>query len=181
MVILCGLLALSGGSLLAAVVVTPVCFLLWPASLLGLTLGCKRLLLRGEARLVRHNLWSWPFFRWGRGGLWLGGGLSGSHTPARAHKLMSSRRWWIVDRLLSACRPFLAPLAGTSALASWYRLLGAKIGSCAVIESTNLSDCELLTIGDGAWVGQVGIWGSATCAAHRTCETRHCRLDPGLC
>jgi non-ribosomal peptide synthetase-like protein len=60
-------------------------------------------------------------------------------------------RWWLADRLMEAAPTYL--LAGSSLYAWWLRLLGAKIGSDAVIGSMTVRVPELLRFGDHVSIG----------------------------
>lgn len=60
-------------------------------------------------------------------------------------------RWWLADRLVETAPTYM--LSGSSLYAWWLRALGAKIGSDVVIGSVTLRAPGLLTIGDGASIG----------------------------
>ncbi len=60
-------------------------------------------------------------------------------------------RWWLADRLVEAAPTYL--LSGSSLYTWWLRGLGAKIGQDVMIGSMTLRAPDLLTIGDGASVG----------------------------
>jgi non-ribosomal peptide synthetase-like protein len=60
-------------------------------------------------------------------------------------------RWWLTDRLIEAAPTYL--LSGASTYAWWLRALGARIGRDVVIGSITLRAPDLLTIGDGASIG----------------------------
>jgi non-ribosomal peptide synthetase-like protein len=60
-------------------------------------------------------------------------------------------RWWCVRSLISAIPT--GYLAGTPLLNAYYRLLGAKIGSRAYIGTDECFTFDLLTVGEGASVG----------------------------
>ena len=59
-------------------------------------------------------------------------------------------RWWIVHRVLDSCG--MGPLFryNNAWRCRYYRLLGAKIGANVKISSSaQLSECDLISIGDG--------------------------------
>jgi non-ribosomal peptide synthetase-like protein len=60
-------------------------------------------------------------------------------------------RWWLADRLVEAAPTYL--LSGSSLYAWWLRALGARIGREVLIGSITLRAPDLLTIGDGASIG----------------------------
>ena len=60
-------------------------------------------------------------------------------------------RWWLADRLVESAPTYL--LSGSSMYAWWLRALGAHIGRDVVIGSMSLRAPDLLTIGDGASIG----------------------------
>jgi non-ribosomal peptide synthetase-like protein len=64
---------------------------------------------------------------------------------------MTYYRWWLADRLVESAPTYL--LSGSSLYAWWLRALGAKIGRDVIIGSMTLRAPDLLTIGDGASIG----------------------------
>ncbi len=60
-------------------------------------------------------------------------------------------RWWLADRLLEAAPVYL--LSGSSLQLWWLRALGARIGKDVLIGSITLRAPELLSVGDGASIG----------------------------
>ncbi|WP_411969907.1 Pls/PosA family non-ribosomal peptide synthetase [Paucibacter sp. DJ2R-2] len=60
-------------------------------------------------------------------------------------------RWWLADRLLENAPVYF--LGGSSLYVGWLRLLGAKIGREVLIGSMTVRAPELLSIGDGASIG----------------------------
>ena len=60
-------------------------------------------------------------------------------------------RWWLADRLVESAPTYM--LGGSSLYAWWLRALGAKIGRETLIGSITLRTPDLLTIGDGASIG----------------------------
>ncbi|KAF3995915.1 Pls/PosA family non-ribosomal peptide synthetase [Glaciimonas immobilis] len=64
---------------------------------------------------------------------------------------MTYYRWWLTDRLIEAAPTYL--LSGSSIYTWWLRALGARIGSEVLIGSIMLRVHDLLTIEDGATVG----------------------------
>jgi non-ribosomal peptide synthetase-like protein len=60
-------------------------------------------------------------------------------------------RWWLADRLVEAAPTYL--LSGSSLYSWWLRALGAKIGREVLIGSITLRAPDLLTIADGASIG----------------------------
>ncbi|WP_374514695.1 Pls/PosA family non-ribosomal peptide synthetase [Niveibacterium sp.] len=60
-------------------------------------------------------------------------------------------RWWLADRLTEAAPSYL--LSGSSLYAWWLRALGAKIGKDVQIGAMTLRAPELLSIADGASIG----------------------------
>jgi non-ribosomal peptide synthetase-like protein len=64
---------------------------------------------------------------------------------------MTYYRWWLADRLIEAAPTYL--LSGSSMYAWWLRALGAKIGRDVTIGSMTLRVPDLLSIADGASIG----------------------------
>ncbi len=60
-------------------------------------------------------------------------------------------RWWLSDRLLEAAPTYF--ISGSSLHAWWLRALGARIGRDVLVGSITLRAPDLLSIGDGASVG----------------------------
>jgi non-ribosomal peptide synthetase-like protein len=60
-------------------------------------------------------------------------------------------RWWLADRMIEAAPTYL--LAGSSLYSWWLRALGAKIGRDVTIGSITVRAPDLLSIGDGASIG----------------------------
>ncbi|MGJ7511826.1 Pls/PosA family non-ribosomal peptide synthetase [Variovorax sp. GT1P44] len=60
-------------------------------------------------------------------------------------------RWWLADRLVDAAPTYF--ISGSSLHAWWLRALGARIGSNVSIGSIKLRAPDLLTVGDGASIG----------------------------
>ncbi len=60
-------------------------------------------------------------------------------------------RWWLADRLVEAAPTYM--IAGSPLYVGWLRALGARIGSDVIVGSITLRVPELLTLGDGASVG----------------------------
>jgi len=67
------------------------------------------------------------------------------------HRLYSRGflRWWLMRKVLTLARSFTWILDDTPLLVLWYRLLGAKIGRGVSMESTEILEPDLVTIGDG--------------------------------
>eukprot|EP00931_Biecheleriopsis_adriatica_P025138 TRINITY_DN15525_c1_g1_i1.p1 TRINITY_DN15525_c1_g1~~TRINITY_DN15525_c1_g1_i1.p1 ORF type:complete len:1351 (-),score=243.25 TRINITY_DN15525_c1_g1_i1:86-4138(-) len=69
-------------------------------------------------------------------------------------------RWWVVHHIQDLIPTFL--LAGTPFAAWWARFMGAKIGKGVVLwQVPKNADLELLSIGDGASVGQETFFNTA--------------------
>jgi len=95
-------------------------------------------------------------------GAYLSVGLAGAALPILARLLIIGRfrpgayplwglvyfRWWLFRRTLGFAP--LGLLAGTPLMAAYLRLLGAKIGRGALIETGGIDIPELIEIGDGA-------------------------------
>ncbi|NEX59527.1 Pls/PosA family non-ribosomal peptide synthetase [Noviherbaspirillum galbum] len=64
---------------------------------------------------------------------------------------MTYFRWWLGDRLVESAPAYL--LSGSSLYAWWLRALGAKIGREVTIGSITLRSPAMLSIGDGASIG----------------------------
>ena len=64
---------------------------------------------------------------------------------------MTYYRWWLADRLIEAAPAYL--LSGSSMYAWWLRALGAKVGRDVIIGSMTLRVPDLLSIADGASIG----------------------------
>lgn len=60
-------------------------------------------------------------------------------------------RWWLADRLVDAAPVYM--LSGSALYSWWLRALGAKIGRDVMIGSITLRAPDLLSIGDGASIG----------------------------
>ncbi|SNS87866.1 non-ribosomal peptide synthetase terminal domain of unknown function [Noviherbaspirillum humi] len=60
-------------------------------------------------------------------------------------------RWWLADRLVEAVPTYL--LTRSSLYAWWLRALGAKIGDDVAIGSVTIRAPDLLSVGDGASIG----------------------------
>ncbi|MEO8278282.1 MAG: Pls/PosA family non-ribosomal peptide synthetase [Ideonella sp.] len=60
-------------------------------------------------------------------------------------------RWWLADRLVDAAPTYM--IAGSSLYVGWLRALGARIGRDVMVGSITLRVPELLTLGDGASLG----------------------------
>ncbi len=60
-------------------------------------------------------------------------------------------RWWLADRLIESAPTYL--LSGSAMYTWWLRALGARIGRDVIIGSMTLRAPDLLTIGDGASIG----------------------------
>ena len=60
-------------------------------------------------------------------------------------------RWWLADRLLDAVPTYM--IAGSSLYVGWLRALGARIGRDVMVGSITLRVPELLTLDDGASLG----------------------------
>ena len=63
-------------------------------------------------------------------------------------------RWWIVHRVVVACRPVLRALP-EHWLTLYYRLMGAQFKSGVCILSKDLSDFDLVSIGSNTFIGKV--------------------------
>ncbi|MEJ6007052.1 Pls/PosA family non-ribosomal peptide synthetase [Paucibacter sp. AS339] len=82
-------------------------------------------------------------------GKWL---IAGRLKPGRYPLWgLSYFRWWLADRLLEAAPVYL--LSGSSLHVWWLRALGARIGRDVLIGSITLRAPELLSVGDGASIG----------------------------
>ncbi|QAU33875.1 Pls/PosA family non-ribosomal peptide synthetase [Janthinobacterium sp. 17J80-10] len=83
------------------------------------------------------------------GGKWL---IAGRLKPG-SYPLwgLTYYRWWLADRLVESAPTYL--LNGSSMYIWWLRALGAKIGREVVIGSITLRAPDLLSIGDGASIG----------------------------
>lgn len=63
-------------------------------------------------------------------------------------------RWAVPARLVDVChRLFVHFFTGTPLVSLWFALLGAKVGRRAMINTLDLSDWDLLQIGDDAILG----------------------------
>ena len=60
-------------------------------------------------------------------------------------------RWWLANRLIESAPVYM--IAGSPLYASWLRLLGARIGPEVVLGTVSLRVPELVTIGEGASLG----------------------------
>ena len=60
-------------------------------------------------------------------------------------------RWWLADRLVEGAPAYL--LSGSSLYNWWLRALGARVGRSVIIGSMTLRAPDLLSIGDGASIG----------------------------
>jgi len=60
-------------------------------------------------------------------------------------------RWWLADRLVDAAPVYM--LSGSALYSWWLRALGAKIGRDVMIGSITLRAPDMLSIGDGASIG----------------------------
>lgn len=60
-------------------------------------------------------------------------------------------RWWLADRLVESAPTYM--LSGSPLYTWWLRSLGAKVGSEVTIGSVSLRAHDLLTIADGASIG----------------------------
>lgn len=60
-------------------------------------------------------------------------------------------RWWLVERLTAAANP--GWLAGTPLMNVYFRLMGAKVGAGAIIDTPYCCAFDLVRIGKGAAVG----------------------------
>jgi non-ribosomal peptide synthetase-like protein len=60
-------------------------------------------------------------------------------------------RWWLADRLVDAAPVYM--LSGSALYSWWLRALGAKIGRDVMIGSVTLRAPDLLSVGDGASIG----------------------------
>ncbi|EIE23140.1 hypothetical protein COCSUDRAFT_47508 [Coccomyxa subellipsoidea C-169] len=64
-------------------------------------------------------------------------------------------RWWLVSRLVHVTTiVFAEHLRGTPFLTWWYRALGARIGKGGYIDSLDVCDFDLITIGDNVVVNE---------------------------
>ena len=66
----------------------------------------------------------------------------------------SGARWGLMARLVGFCHDtFVRNFVGTPFVNLWFRLLGAKIGRRVLMNTTDLSDWDLLDIGDDVILG----------------------------
>jgi non-ribosomal peptide synthetase-like protein len=83
------------------------------------------------------------------GGKWL---IAGRLKPGKYPLWgVTYYRWWLADRLVEAVPAYL--LTGSSLQAWWLRALGAKVGDDVTIGSMTIRSPDLLSIGDGASIG----------------------------
>ena len=67
--------------------------------------------------------------------------------PVASHAYV---RWWVVSVPTESVASFvLLPLRGTFLIVWWFRALGATIGDNVVIDTADVSDADLLVVGDG--------------------------------
>ena len=82
-------------------------------------------------------------------------------------------RWWLVNRMVGVTSMLFADaLRGTPFLVWWFRALGAEIGANAFIDTLDVSDWDLLELGDDVAVGE-----GATLVAH-SFKDGHMHLAP---
>ncbi len=60
-------------------------------------------------------------------------------------------RWWLADRLVESAPTYM--IAGSSLYPVWWRALGARVGREVMVGSASLRVPDLLTLGDGASLG----------------------------
>ncbi len=66
----------------------------------------------------------------------------------------SGARWGLMARLVGFCHDtFVRNFVGTPFVNLWFRLLGAKVGRRVIMNTTDLSDWDLLDIGDDVILG----------------------------
>ncbi|KAK9904717.1 hypothetical protein WJX75_001194 [Coccomyxa subellipsoidea] len=64
-------------------------------------------------------------------------------------------RWWLVQRMVGLTTVLFADqLRGTPFLVWWFRALGARIGRDAYIDSVDMSDFDLINIGDDVAINE---------------------------
>lgn len=63
-------------------------------------------------------------------------------------------RWLMVHNLFRSVDPFLGVFRGTRLLAGFYRLCGVKIGREVVIETLDIADFDLITIGNDVCISR---------------------------
>ena len=63
----------------------------------------------------------------------------------------SDFRWWLVERLTAAANP--GSLTGTPLMNVYFRLMGAKVGAGAIIDTPYCCAFDLIQIGRGAAIG----------------------------
>jgi len=96
-------------------------------------------------------------------------------SPRRPIRMFSWAffRWWLVNRMVSVTSMMFADaLRGTPFLVWWFRALGAEIGANAFIDTLDVSDWDLLELGDDVAVGE-----GATLVAH-SFKDGHLHLAP---
>ena len=98
----------------------PAAYLVYLLSGLFLTLITKWLVL-GKLKEGNYPVWSWYFLR-----------------------------WWLVRLAIDRNNARLAVLKHTPLITWWYRLLGAKIGNGVVIDTTLITEPDLVAIGDNS-------------------------------
>lgn len=107
-----------------ALLTAPAFFFAWGFTILIASLLAKWILI-GRYRPGTHLIWSPYFFR-----------------------------WWIAHRIATLANAVLAPLAGTRFVSFYYRLMGANISLNTKIDTNNLTDFDLITVGEGTSIGR---------------------------
>ena len=85
-------------------------------------------------------------------------------------------RWWFVRRILNAVPTQF--LAGTPLMAVYFRLLGAKIGANAYLQTGSIDAPDLVSIGHDAIVGQAAQL-STSCVEGGMLKLGYCRIGQG--
>ncbi|KAK9916399.1 hypothetical protein WJX75_002178 [Coccomyxa subellipsoidea] len=78
-------------------------------------------------------------------------------SPRHPIKMFSGdfARWWLVNRMVGVTTMVFADqLRSTGLLASWLRAMGAHIGENVVIDTLDVTDFDLISIGDNVAIGE---------------------------
>ncbi|EIE19938.1 hypothetical protein COCSUDRAFT_44339 [Coccomyxa subellipsoidea C-169] len=78
-------------------------------------------------------------------------------SPRHPIKMFSGdfARWWLVNRMVGVTTMIFADqLRSTGLLVSWLRAMGAHIGENVVIDTLDVTDFDLISIGDNVAIGE---------------------------
>ncbi|EIE19942.1 hypothetical protein COCSUDRAFT_58179 [Coccomyxa subellipsoidea C-169] len=78
-------------------------------------------------------------------------------SPRHPIKMFSGdfARWWLVNRMVGVTTMIFADqLRSTGLLVSWLRAMGARIGENVVIDTLDVTDFDLISIGDNVAIGE---------------------------